>query len=96
MPAAARQGDAGLVHCTGYTIAGGSGNVRINGRPAARDGDSSTPHKKPGGKNCVVHTSTIQASRTVRVNGRPLACVGDRLSDCTSIAQGSSNVIVGR
>lgn len=96
MPAAARQGDAGLVHCSGYTIAQGSGDVRINGRPAARDGDSSSVHKRPGGKKCSIHASTIQASRTVRVNGRPIACVGDRLSDCTSIAQGSNNVFVGR
>jgi uncharacterized Zn-binding protein involved in type VI secretion len=95
MPAAARQGDAGIVHCTGYTIAQGSPDVRINGRPAARNGDSSTAHKKPGGKKCVIHTATIQASRTVRVNGRPLACVGDRLSGCTSIAAGSNNVFVG-
>lgn len=96
MPGVARQGDAGLVHCTGYTIASGSPNVRINGRPAARDGDFSTPHKRPGGKKCCVHTSTIQASRTVKVNGRPLACMGDRLSGCTAIASGSKNVFVGQ
>ena len=96
MPAAARQGDAGLVHCSGYTIAQGSGDVRINGRPVARDGDSSTPHKKPGGKKCSIHTATIQASRSVRVNGRPIACVGDSLSNCTKIAQGSNNVFVGQ
>lgn len=96
MPAAARQGDSGLVHCSGYTIAQGSSDVRINGRPAARDGDSSTPHKRPGGKKCSVHTANIQASRSVRINGRAIACVGDRLGDCTSIAQGSNNVFVGR
>jgi uncharacterized Zn-binding protein involved in type VI secretion len=96
MPAAARQGDSGLVHCSGYTIAAGSPNVRINGKPAARQGDSSTPHKKPGGKKCVIHTATIsQGSSSVRVNGKPLARVGDSLSGCTRIASGSNNVRVG-
>lgn len=95
MPAVARQGDSGVVHCSGYTIAQGSPDVRVNGRPVARDGDSSTPHKKPGGKKCVIHSSKIVAGRSVRVNGRPIACVGDSLSGCTKIASGSSNVRVG-
>lgn len=95
MPAAARQGDPGLVHCTGYTIATGSPNVRINNKPAARVGDSSTAHKKPGGKNCVIHTATIgTGSSSVRVNNKPLAYAGSSLNGCTKIAAGSPNVTV--
>lgn len=95
MPAAARQGDPGLVHCTAYTIATGSPNVRINNKPAARVGDSSTAHKKPGGKNCVMHTATIgTGSSSVRVNGKPLAYAGSSLNGCTKIASGSPNVTV--
>ena len=93
MSAVARLGDAGVTHCTPYTIAQGSPNVFINGRPAARIGDSSTLHKKPGGKNCVPHVSVISSgSASVFVNGRPVARIGDSLADCTVIAQGSSNV----
>lgn len=95
MPAVSRKGDAGLVHCTGYNIAQGSPDVRVNGRPVARDGDLSDTHKKPNGKKCGIHAAPIQASRSVRVNGRPIACVGDALSGCTRIAQGSGDVFAG-
>ena len=95
MPAAARKGDPGLVHCTAYTIATGSPNVSINNKPAARVGDSSTAHKKPGGKNCVIHKATIgTGSSSVRVNNKPLAYAGSSLNGCTKIAAGSSNVTV--
>lgn len=93
MAAVARQGDAGVTHCTPYTIAQGSADVFINGQPAARQGDSSTLHKKPGGKSCVPHVSSISSgSASVFVNGRPVARIGDSLAGCTVIAQGSSNV----
>jgi uncharacterized Zn-binding protein involved in type VI secretion len=95
MPAVARQGDSGVAHCSGYTIAGGSPDVFINGRPAARVGDSSTVHLRPGSP-CVPHTASIsQGSGTVNVNGRPLARVGDALAGCTTIAQGSPTVSAG-
>lgn len=94
MPAVARQGDQGVPHCSGYTIAGGSSDVFVNSRPAARQGDNSTVHLRPGGNRCVPHSATITGgSNSVNVNGRPLARVGDTLSGCTSIAQGSPNVI---
>lgn len=96
MPAAARQGDLGVVHCGGYTIAEGSDDVFINGLPAARVGDMSTTHLKPGGKHCVPHSAPIATgSSTVFINGMPAARVGDSLSGCTQIAQGSSDVIIG-
>ena len=96
MPAAARMGDPGTVHCGAYNIATGSPNVFINNKPAARVGDTSTVHLQPGGKHCVPHTSTIVVgSGTVFVNNKPLAYVGSALGACTVIAAGSENVIVG-
>ena len=96
MPAAARRGDAGVPHCSGYVIAGGSGDVLINGRGAARVGDSSTGHLRPGGKRCPNHTASIvSGSSSVFINGRPAATVGSSLAACTSVATGSSDVIIG-
>jgi uncharacterized Zn-binding protein involved in type VI secretion len=96
MPAVARQGDAGAVHCSSYTIATGSEDVFIDGRAVARNGDLSTVHQKPSGNKCVPHVSQIIAtSSTVFINGRPVAVVGDRLSDCTQIVQGSETVFIG-
>lgn len=96
MPAAARQGDADVPHCSGHNIAQGSSDVFVNGRPVARLGDSSTPHLRPGGSDCVTHTAAINSSSgTVFVNGRGMARVGDTLAGCTSIAQGSADVFCG-
>ena len=96
MPAVARKGDAGAAHCSGYTIATGSPDVFIDGKPVARNGDSSTTHQKPQGNKCVPHVSQIIAqSGSVFVNGQPVAVVGDRLSECTQIIQGSESVFIG-
>jgi uncharacterized Zn-binding protein involved in type VI secretion len=83
MAAAARKGDRGIKHKTVYTINQGSGDVFINGRPAARVRDQSTFH--------AGHISKIvSGSPDVFVNGRALARVGDPLSLCTKIAPGAS------
>lgn len=96
MPAAARKGDAGVPHCSAYVLADGSSNVLINGRPAARVGDSSEVHLKPTGDKCKPHTASISSgSSTVFINNRPAARVGDPLGGCTSVAQGSSDVFIG-
>ena len=95
MPAAARQGDAGIPHCSPYVIANGSQDVLINGRGAARVGDTSTPHLVPGRK-CGTHTASIvTGSSSVIINGRPAALVGSKLSNCTAVATGSADVIMG-
>ena len=97
MPGVARLGDAGLVHCTPYNIAQGSTNVFVNGRPAARIGDSSTVHLRPVGKKCFPHVALITSGSTsVFANGRPLARIGSNLAGCTVIISGSPNVFVGR
>ena len=93
MPAVARVGDPGVVHCSGYNIAAGSPDVFINNRAAARVGDPSTAHQVPGGKRCGTHSSTIASgSRDVFINGRAMARVGDPLAACTRIAAGSIDV----
>ena len=96
MPAAARQGDLGVPHCSPYVIATGSTDVVINGRPAARVGDVSTPHLIPGGRRCGTHLAPIVVgSPSVLINGRPAAFVGSYLAGCTFVATGSADVVVG-
>ena len=95
MPAAARRGDAGVPHCSGYTIATASADVIINGRGAARKGDVSTG-LRPGGKKCPGHVAPISGgSSSVFINGRPAARIGDGLAGCTRVATGSTDVIIG-
>lgn len=96
MPAAARQGDAGIPHCSGYVIASGNPTVLINGRPAATAGDISSIHLVPKSRRCTVHTAIITSgATTVLIGGRPAARVGDVLAGCTAIASGSPNVFIG-
>lgn len=96
MPAAARQGDLGVPHCSPYVIATGSTDVVINGRGAARVGDVSTPHLIPAGRRCGAHVAPIvKGSSSVLINGRPAAHVGSPLAACTFVATGSTDVIVG-
>lgn len=99
MSAAARLGDSCAGHgCFPATpIMAGSGNVSINGKPAARQGDSVMLHgcpcpKKPHG----IHGRSISAgSATVSINGKPAARVGDAVGCGGSICAGSGNVIIG-
>lgn len=96
MPAVARKGDPGATHCSGFNIATASSDVFVNGLGAARVGDQSTPHLKPGGRRCVTHTSSISSgSSTVFVNGRALARVGDPFTSCTQVRSGSGDVSAG-
>ena len=95
MPAAARQGDAGVPHCSAYVRASASADVQINGRGAARVGDVSTPHLVPA-RRCFTHVAAITTgSASVLINGRPAATVGSRLAACTAVATGSGDVIIG-
>lgn len=72
-------------------IRSGSGNVHINGRPAAR------AHIDYA--ECSDHSGTskplAQGSRAVHINGQPAARVGDRTVCDARIAQGSPNVCIG-
>ena len=96
MPAVTRIGDADVPHCSGMTRAGGSGNVFCNGIGISRQGDNNVPHLLPGTPICPGHAAPIASgSSTVFVNGRGCGRVGDSISGCTSVAQGSQNVIAG-
>jgi len=95
MPAATRVGDADVTHCSGMTRAEGSSNVFVNSIPWSRQGDNNTSHLLPG-VPCPAHAAPIAVgSSTVFVNGRGAGRVGDAISGCTSVAEGSSNVFAG-
>lgn len=99
MPKAARMGDSCAGHgCFPSTpITAGSGDVSINGRPAARKGDTVLLHACP----CPnmphgVHGRAISAgSASVSINGKAAARCGDAIGCGGSIAAGSGNVFIG-
>ena len=96
MPPATRIGDADVPHCSGMVRAEGSPNVFVNGIPWSRKGDKNTPHLLPGGEECPSHVAPIAVgSTTVFINGIGGGRVGDGISGCTSVAQGSPNVFAG-
>lgn len=95
MAGAARKGDSGLIHCSPWVIDNGSGDVFINGRSAARVGDSTSLHLKPA-KICFPHKPQItQGAATVFINGRPAARRGSAVAGCTKVTGGSPDVDIG-
>ena len=73
----------------------GSPNVYVNGIKWSRQGDNNTSHLLPGDP-CPSHAAPIAVgSTTVFVNGKGAGRVGDAISGCTSVAQGSENVFAG-
>ena len=95
MPAVTRIGDADVAHCSGMTRAAGSPNVFANSIAVSRQGDNNTTHLLPG-VPCPPHAAPIETgSTTVFVNGKGCGRVGDAISGCTSVAEGSSNVFAG-
>ena len=96
MPAATRIGDADISHCSGMTRAEGSPNVFVNGIAWSRQGDNNTVHLLPGIPLCPSHAAPIASgSSTVKVNTKGAGRIGDAISGCTSVAQGSENVFAG-
>ncbi len=95
MPAVTRITDADVAHCSGMTRAVGSSDVIVNGLGVSRQGDVNTVHLLPGDP-CPDHAAPIAVgSSTVIVNGKGCGRVGDAISGCTSVAQGSPDVIAG-
>lgn len=95
MPAVTRVGDADVTHCSGMTRAEGSPNVFANGIAVSRQGDNNTTHLLPP-PPCPAHVAAIATgSTTVFVNGKGIGRIGDAISGCTSVAQGSPNVNAG-
>jgi uncharacterized Zn-binding protein involved in type VI secretion len=64
-------------------VTGGSHDVIVNGKPAARTGDSTSD----GG-------AVIEGSTNVFINGKPAAVVGGNTSCGGVVVGGSSNVFV--
>jgi uncharacterized Zn-binding protein involved in type VI secretion len=95
MPAVTRIGDADIPHCSAPARAEGSPTVFVNSIAWSREGDKNTSHDKPGAP-CPTHTAPIAVgSTTVFVNNRGAGRIGDAISGCTSVAEGSSNVFAG-
>lgn len=95
VPPATRIGDADVPHCSGMVRAEGSPNVFVNSIPWSRQGDVNTPHLLTGAP-CVIHQAPIATgSPTVKVNSRGAGRVGDAISACTQVAEGSPNVFCG-
>ena len=95
MPAVTRVGDLDLIHCSVPARAVGSPNVFVNSIPVSRQGYINTVHVLPGSP-CPPHVAPITiGSLTVRINGRGCGRVGDVITACTLVAQGSPNVFAG-
>lgn len=97
MPGAVRKGDmsTGHPHCYPPTPAVEcSSDVLVNGRGAVRLGDAWQVHGA-----CDVHSphsgASASGSSTVFVNGKPKCRIGDAISCGDTMAEGSSDVIVG-
>lgn len=67
----------------------------VNGIPWSRESDVNTPHLLPP-VPCPTHTAPIAiGSTTVFVNNLGAGRVGDAITACTSVAEGSPDVFAG-
>jgi uncharacterized protein (TIGR02594 family) len=95
MPAVTRKGDADVAHCSGMVRDQHSPNVYANGIFISRQGDVNTGHKVPPAP-CPSHTAPITTgSPVVFINNKGCGRVGDAITGCTSVAEGSPNVFAG-
>jgi len=95
MPAVCRIGDLDVTHCSTPARAEGSPDVFVNGIPVSRQGDNNTVHLLPG-IPCPAHAAPITiGSTTVFINGKGCGRIGDAITACTFVAEGSPNVFAG-
>jgi uncharacterized Zn-binding protein involved in type VI secretion len=95
MPAVTRVGDADVAHCGPMNRDDGSPDVFVNGIALSREGDNNTGHLLPGAP-CPTHAAPIATgSSTVKVNTKGAGRIGDGISGCTKVAEGSPNVFAG-
>jgi len=95
MPALTRVSDADVTHCSQPKRKEGSPDVICNGLAVSRQGDHNTVHNRPGSP-CPPHTAPITTgSLTVFANGKGVGRVGDAVTACTSVQQGSPDVFAG-
>lgn len=92
MPAVTRIGDADVPHCSGMFRAMGSPDIFINMIALSRMGDVNTPHLLPG-VPCPAHAAPITIGSTKVLNNMlGFGRIGDMITMCTAVAQGSSDV----
>ena len=95
MPAITRKGDADVPHCSGMVRDAHSPDVFANGIPISRQSDVNTSHLLPGAP-CPSHAAPIAVgSTTVFINGLGCGRIGDAVTGCTSVAEGSENCFAG-
>jgi uncharacterized Zn-binding protein involved in type VI secretion len=102
MPAVTRIGDKDMIHCGTPTRAeGNTVNVYCNathlgtGDLISCAGDHNDSHDMPG-VPCPSHTAPItEGSRSVFINGDGVGRIGDFITGCTTVAEGSANVFAG-
>lgn len=91
--AVARIGDRDNTHCSIPYRLEGSNNVFVNGIAVSRQGDLNTIHQNCNDND--VHQAPITTgSLSVFVNGLGLGSVGDEITGCTSVREGSPNVFI--
>lgn len=94
--AVTRVGDADVPHCSGMARSEGSPNVYVNGRAVSRQGDLNTVHLKPSGSDCDPHAAPITTgSASVYINNKGCGRIGDAITGCTAVSEGSPNVFAG-
>jgi len=90
--AVSRIGDEDQTHCSVPIRIEGSLNVLCNGIPVSRQGDLNSIHDACNDNN---HQAPIlTGSLNVFVNGIGLGSVGDTISGCTAVKEGSPNVFI--
>ena len=93
--AVTRKGDADVIHCSVPHRLQHSPDVFVNNIAVSRQGDLNTVHVLPG-LPCPSHQAPIATgSTTVFINGKGCGRIGDAISACTSVAEGSDNVFAG-
>ena len=93
--AVTRKGDKDVTHCSTPVREQHSPNVYVNNIAVSRQGDNNTTHLLPG-LPCPSHARPIATgSTTVFVNNKGCGRIGDAISSCTSVAEGSDNVFAG-
>ena len=97
MPAVCRGDlvDEDMTHCTKPRRLERSPDVFVNSIGISRQGDNNNSHLLPG-VPCPAHAAPITTgSTTVFANGKGVGRIGDSITGCTSVAEGSPNVFAG-
>jgi len=95
MPAITRVGDADVVHCSTPVRTAHSPDVYANGILISRQGDVNNVHLLPGAP-CPSHAAPITTGSTsVFINGKGCGRIGDGVTACTSVAEGSPDCFAG-